>query len=129
MRAIILLVIGLAVGAMCATYAANTVAARHAYTRGVMAIMQHHATALGAQVKAGQCPADTSLDHLRRINGTAAEIESAFAGADADFFKHAHALADASAAVIASPPADCPALKQAMAKVGETCKSCHELYR
>jgi cytochrome c556 len=129
MRAIILLVIGLAMGAMAATYAANTMAARHAYTRGVMAIMQHHVAALGAQARAGQCPADANLDHLRRIGGGAAEIEPAFAGADADFFKHAHALADATAAAIASPPADCPGLKQAMAKVGDTCKSCHELYR
>jgi len=129
MRAIILLVIGLAVGAIAASYAANTMAARHAYTRGVMAIMGHHVSALGAQAKAGQCPADASLDHLRRISGAAAEIEPAFAGADADFFKHAHALTDATAATLANPPADCPALKQAMAKVGETCKSCHELYR
>ena len=129
MRAIILLVIGLAMGAIAASYAANTMAARHAYTRGVMAIMQHHVSALGAQAKAGQCPADASLDHFHRISGAAAEIEPAFAGADADFFKHARALADATAATIANAPADCPGLKQAMAKVGETCKSCHELYR
>lgn len=129
MQAIILLIIGLAAGAIAASYAANTMAARHAYTRGVMAIMQHHVAALGTQARAGQCPVESSLGHFRRLGAAADEIEPAFAGADADFFKHAHALADATAATVANPPADCPALKQAMAKVEETCKSCHELYR
>jgi cytochrome c556 len=129
MRALILLVIGLVMGAIASMFAANTLSARHTYPRGIMAIMQHHVVGLHQALRTRQCNAATNSDAFARIGHAAGEIDPAFAGADADFFTHARKLDESLAAAQAAAPADCPALQSALKRVDDACDSCHQLYR
>lgn len=129
MRALILLVIGLVMGAIGSMFVANTLAARHGYPRGVMAILQHHVGAMREMTRVRQCSAPAALDHLMHLRHAADEIDPAFDGADDDFGAHARKLDLALDSAIASAPADCPALQHALAPVADACQSCHQLYR
>lgn len=132
MRMILILVLGLAIGAVAATMAGNALRLRDAYPRGAMAVMQHHLGALRQAVRNGQCPAAGSRAHLLRLQAMQAEILPAFAGdigTRDDFRKHADRLASAVDAALQAAPADCPGLQRQVASIGETCQSCHEAYR
>jgi hypothetical protein len=129
MRALILLVIGLIMGAIGSMFAANTLAARHAYPRGVMAILQHHVGAMHEMTRARQCAGPPVRDSLLHLRHAADEIDPAFAGADADFGAHARKLDLALDAALAAAPADCAAVQRALVPVADACQSCHQLYR
>ena len=129
MRALILLVIGLVMGAIGSMFAANTLAARHSYPRGVMAIMQHHVGALREMTRVRQCASPVVLEHLMHLRHAGDEIDPAFDGADADFGAHARKLEIALDAAIAAAPADCAAVQRVLAPVADACQSCHQLYR
>lgn len=132
MRSILLLILGLVVGALGAVKINNVLHMRDAYPRGVMSVMQHHLGALGQDLRKGACPAAEAQPHLQRLQVMQAEIVPAFAhdiGAKPDFRKHAQKLADAVAQGIQAAPADCPALGKVVSGIGDACKSCHQIYR
>lgn len=132
MRSILLLILGLAVGAFGAVRISNTLNLRDAYPRGVMNVMQHHLGTLAGNVRKGTCSATASTLHLQRLEVMQADIVPAFAndvGAKPDFRKHADRLKQAIATALSTAPADCPALHKAVSAIGETCKSCHQIYR
>ncbi|HET7359670.1 MAG TPA: cytochrome C [Rhodanobacteraceae bacterium] len=130
MRLLFVLLLGLVVGAVAANMVGNTLRLRHAYTRGVMAVMQHHLAALQDEAHGGQCPAATTMLHLRRMQAASTDILPAFgAGVDAGFHKHADRLHDALGQALRQTPADCPALAAAAQRIGDTCDACHRIYR
>ncbi|KGI78450.1 cytochrome c [Oleiagrimonas soli] len=132
MRSVLLLILGLVVGALAAFKVSNVLHMRDAYPRGVMSVMQHHLGTLAQAARQGTCPADATQLHLQRLQAIQGDIVPAFAkdvGAKPDFRDHARKLEDAIAAALQSPPADCPALQKALSNIGGTCKSCHEVYR
>jgi cytochrome c556 len=130
MRLLFVLLLGLVVGAVGANTIGNTLRLRHAYTRGVMAVMQHHLAALQKDVHGGQCKATASTQHLRRIDAASTDILPAFgASAVADFRQHADRLHDAIGQALQHPPANCPALATAVQRIGDTCDACHRIYR
>jgi len=132
MRSILLLVLGLVVGALAAVKVSNVLNLRDAYPRGVMFVMQHHLGTLAYSMREGKCPAAATQMHLDRIKAMQPEILQAFAGnlaAKPDFRKHKQKLSDAVDAAIAAAPADCPALRKQVSQIGGACKSCHEVYR
>jgi len=132
MRNLILLVLGIAIGAIGAANAVNILRQRDAYPRGLMDVMQHHYAAIGMQVRERQC-GQTISSHLLVMRTLAVEIESAVYGAhtpEDGFRKDAQRLRKSLAAFPgANPPANCAGLAPALKRIGHACDACHQAYR
>ncbi|HEY4091999.1 MAG TPA: cytochrome C [Luteibacter sp.] len=129
MRTLLLVVLGLAVGAMGATIAMSALRQATPFHDGVMAVMQHHMGALRANVRAKQCDAKASAARFVRMRQEAGDIGEAFPGMDTGFGHAAGALATALDGAVAAQPATCEALVTALKPVGEACSACHQRYR
>ncbi|HEY4293082.1 cytochrome C [Luteibacter sp.] len=129
MRPLLLVILGLVVGAMGATFALSALRQGTPFHRGVMAVMQHHMGALRAEVRAKQCDAKASAGHLARMLQTAGDLREAFPDMDAPFYEAAGRLGKALDGAAAAAPATCEALVRAVAPVGEACQACHRQYR
>jgi cytochrome c556 len=129
MRTLLLVVLGLAVGAMGATFAISALRQGTPFHSGVMAVMQHHMGALRANVRANQCDAKVSGARIDRMRQEAGDIGEAFPGMDTGFSRAASTLATALDGAVAARPATCEALAAALKPVGEACSACHQHYR
>jgi cytochrome c556 len=129
MRALLLLLLGLAVGAIAASFAGNALRQRDTYPRAVMDLMQHHIGTLGGSIRARQCDASASIGHLQRLQSAATEIGQAFPDADQAFYDGAAKLETALRGAVQAAPAGCPALQAALKPVDEACEACHRQYR
>lgn len=129
MRALLLVMLGLAVGAMGATFAISALHQGTPFHSGVMAVMQHHMGALRANVRAKQCDAKGSASHLGRMRETAGDLADAFPGMDAPFYQAGDALTRALDGAVTAAPASCEALATALKPVGDACQACHQQYR
>jgi hypothetical protein len=129
MRPLLLVLLGLVVGAMGATFALSALRQGTPFHSGVMAVMQHHLGALRANVRAKQCDAKGSVGHLSRMGAMAGDIREAFPGMDTPFYEAAERLRSTLDGAATAAPATCEALTHALATVGEACQSCHRQYR
>jgi cytochrome c556 len=132
MRFILLFLAGALIGTLVAFSAANMLGQRHAWPRGVMAVMQHHTAALRDARKRNACDAAATVPHWRLLAAVGSDIEPAYASTgsvEPDFKRQAQAFVTATAAFAAEPPRDCAALDQALPKLREMCEGCHRDYR
>jgi cytochrome c556 len=129
MRALLLVILGLAVGAMGATFALSALRQGTPFHSGVMAVMQHHMGALRGNVRAKQCDAKGSADHLARMRETAGDIRQAFPDMEPAFFQADDGLLKALDGALAAAPGTCEALVAALKPVGDACQSCHQQFR
>ena len=131
MRSLLLLILGLAFGAICATIAVNTLAKRDAYARGVMQVMQHHYAELRNGLRSGRCEAATvarARDALRLLGS---EIEPSVYGdstPDAPFREYNDRLHGALAD-LGDGSSGCAALAPVVNRIGDSCDACHRQYR
>lgn len=129
MRALLILIAGLLIGALVAFSAANALYQRNAWPRGVMAVLQHHLGELRRLQRRSDCaPAKTAL-HFQRLAQTGADIVPAFADEKPDFHDQARRFVDTSSRLGADAPPDCQALDQALQHSSDACESCHLRYR
>ncbi|HVI54328.1 MAG TPA: cytochrome C [Luteibacter sp.] len=129
MRALLLVILGLAVGAMGATFALAALHQGTPFHSGVMAVMQHHMGALQAKVRAKQCDAKGSTDRLARMREAAGDLREAFPDMEPEFFRADDSLLEALDSAVAAGPETCAALIAALKPVGDACQSCHQHYR
>lgn len=129
MRALLLVILGLVVGAMGATFALSALRQGTPFHQGLMAVMQHHMGALRANVRAKQCDAKGSAAHLGRMREAAGDIREAFPDMEAAFQTAGDRLGTALDGAVATAPATCDALVVALKPVGEACQACHQQYR
>lgn len=130
MRALLLVILGLAIGAIGASFALSALRQGTPFHKGVMAVMDHHIGALRADMRANTCEAKAVNLHLGRLRETAGDVREAFGtGMDAGFGKAADHLAETLDQAIAAAPASCAALSEALRPVGDACQSCHRQYR
>jgi cytochrome c556 len=129
MRPLLLVILGLVVGAMGAIFALSALHQETPFHRGVMAVMQHHMGALRANVRAKQCDAKVSAGRVARMRDTAGDIREAFPDMDAPFYAAGDTLVTALDGATAAPPATCEALSTALSRIGEACQACHRQYR
>lgn len=127
MRQIVLLVLGIAIGAAGGISLVNTLRQRDAYPRGLMDVMQHHYATLRDDVRRGHCELSARrLDVLRNLTS---EIGDAVYGEDipdAPFREYQSRLADA---LNTPTTTDCKALAAPAQKIGAACDACHRQYR
>ncbi len=131
MRSLILLILGLAFGAVCTAITINALAQRSAYARGVMQVMQHHYAELRNGQRTGRCDA-TAVAHaheaLRLLDD---EIERSVYGdstPEPPFREYADRLRSA-VADLGDGTKTCPQLGLVINRVGDSCDACHRQYR
>ncbi len=129
MRAVILIVIGLVVGAFGTHMLERTINARHAYPRAVMHMMAHHVGAMKNGIKNKQCNPDTTAEHLETMYVASRDIGAAFGTDDKHFNELADKLHVSLQDASQNPPADCAALATALDTIGQHCSDCHMEYR
>ena len=131
MRYALTLILGIAIGALAMSQIGRILAARDAYPRGVMAVMQQHYSALRKDLDAPACNAAANVRDLEWVARMSTQINPALnpQAADLRFDTYVRRIDAriAEARVIAS--ANCPALRVAAAHIGAACQSCHEVYR
>ena len=127
MRHLVLLLIGLAVGALATASIVNALRQREAYPRGLMNVLQHHYAALREDVRRNRCAQASSSD-LAVLRLLAQEIGSAeYAGKtpDTPFPEYEQRLRDA----LATTPANCGDAHAALERISAACEACHQQYR
>ena len=132
MRSVVMLVLGLLVGAVCTTMALRALNQGSEYPKGVMALMGVHLGAVRQAGQAGQCEADAMARHAATLRLVAHDVEPAFlptGGDDQAFAAHAAELLRQATALEQVAGADCAALADASAAVGQACKACHQDFR
>ena len=131
MRSLILLLLGLAFGAVCAAVAMNALAQRSAYARGVMQVMQHHYAELRNGQRTGRCDAATvtrDRDVLRMLSDEVAPSVYGDGTPDPPFREYTDRLRSALAD-LGDGTKGCAALAPLVNRVGDSCDACHRQYR
>jgi hypothetical protein len=126
MRHLVLLVLGLAIGAFATTSIINALRQRDAYPRGLMQVMQHHFAALRDDVRRNRCD-DNSRSQIAVLHQLSDEIgASVYAGdtPDASFREYEQRLRDALVM-----PQTCAGLPAAFDKISAACDACHHQFR
>lgn len=130
MRYALVLLLGVAIGALAMNQVGKVLAARSAYPRGVMAVMQQHFGALSRSLDQGQCQAAANAGHLAWVSRMSTLIDPALnPGHDARFRGYVQKLDTRLAAANAIAPGNCPALRGAVREVGDACSACHAVFR
>jgi hypothetical protein len=127
MRQVILLLIGLAVGAAGGISVVNTLRQRDAYPRGLMDVMQHHYASLRDDIRRGHC--ELSGRHLDVLRNLAAEISDAAYGEDIPDAPFREYNARLNNALNVPASTECKALAPQLQKVSAACDECHRQYR
>jgi hypothetical protein len=131
MRYLLLLVLGLVLGAILASIVLNAMYRRDAYARGVMQVLQHEYAALHDRLRAGDCQQIDVAQSKRRLAELTEEIEPsnyAESKPDAPFREYTSRLRDAIAALPAEPTS-CAAAAPIVTRIGDACDACHRQYR
>jgi cytochrome c556 len=131
MRSLILLLIGLAVGAACTVMLVNTLNRKTAYAHAVMTIMGQQMKALDASVKQNRCASTDLTPRLQTLRFVANDIEPAFIDMNDEpqFARYAGDLRAAADAALMSPPASCAAATAAVGRLDKACDSCHRDFK
>ena len=131
MRSLILLLVGLLVGALCTLIAVNALNRGTAYPNAVMALMGQQMKAIDQSIKQSRCASSDLAPRLQTLRFVANDIEPAFADMkdDAQFGRYAADLRAASDAALTTPPKSCAAASAALSNLNKTCDSCHRDYK
>jgi cytochrome c556 len=131
MRSLLLLILGLAFGATCATIAVNTLAKRDAYARGVMQVMQHHYAELRNGLRNGRCEAASAVRARDALQLLGTEIEpSVYADATPDPpFREYNDRLRSALSDVGDGASGCTALAPVVNRIGDACDACHRQYR
>jgi hypothetical protein len=131
-RYFFVLLLGLVIGAIMTVMLLRTLEARKDHFHGsVMHVQQWHLKQLGNKASENRCAATDTIPHLKALRTMADDIEPAFPDErdDERFVKHASTLRASLDAALASPPINCEGVNAAAAKIGESCKGCHQDFK
>lgn len=131
MRSLILVLIGLFVGAACTLILMNALRQGTAYPNGVMAVMSAQMGALNDSVKQNRCAATDLTPRLQTLRHLGNDLEPAFLPTPDDerFIAHASQFRAALDAALATPPSDCAAAGVALDRVKNGCQACHRDFK
>jgi cytochrome c556 len=131
MRTLVMLLIGLVVGALCTSAVMNALERKSAYPHAVMTMMGQQMKALDASVKANRCASTDLTPRLQTLRFVANDIETAMVDLkdEAQFVRYAGDLRAAADAALMTPPSSCAAAKTAVDSLAKACDSCHRDYK
>ena len=131
MRNLILLGLGLVLGAVGASIVQSMLARRAAYARGVMDVMQHHYAGLRERLRDPQCAIfDASADRamLAALTEQVGPSQYGDDKPDAPFREYTDRLR-AAVADLPTHPVACAAGAPVVQRIGNACDACHRQYR
>lgn len=127
MRYLVCLLLGLMIGAIAATTAANILARRDAYPRALMGVMHHELET--ARKAAQQQPCGEDGHAMTKLALLANDIQTAMpdgGNPDRVFDLYVRKLAEA---INTAATAECAQRSAALTAVGNACEDCHRDYR
>lgn len=134
MRPLLLILLGIVIGALATANIVNALRQRDAYPRGLMSVMQHHLAGLRERASTTNCSSADVQTHLAVMHILANQIEGAVYAkqhVDAEFHGDVDRLRlalDAATSTTAAPN-PCAALTAALVRVGDACDNCHRTFR
>ena len=131
MRNLILLGLGLLLGAVGASTVLNAMARRDAYARGVMNVMQHHYGGMRERLRDSPCTAfDPGSDRsmLAALTEQVGPSQYGDAKPDAPFREYTDRLRTA-VADLPQQATTCAAVAPIVTRIGDACDACHRQYR
>jgi len=131
-RYLVVFVVGLFAGVMCAVMLLRALQARQdPFPDAVMNVMAHQTFALKTSTTANRCTTSDTLPRLQSLRAMANDLEAAFPGLREDqrFAGAASALRATLDGAITTPPADCTQITAVLEKIGEDCRACHQDFR
>ena len=130
MRYVVMLLLGVFIGAMGTVSVLNVLREGNALPRGLMAVLDHRMEEVRTIIASEQC--SDSQRHFEAIQLLATDIESAFLPLPANealFSQYANDLVARAGAAASTPALDCRALKEQIGSVGDGCKACHRDFK
>ena len=101
------------------------------FPESVMYVQEWHMKQLGEKATTNHCNATDVIPHLKGLRTMADDLERAFPD-DADderFTRQASGMRATLDAALAAPPINCEGVNAVTAKIGESCKGCHQDFR
>ena len=131
-RYLFVLLLGLVLGAIATVMVLRTLEARKDHFHdSVMYVQEWHLKQLGSKAGENRCAATDTIPHLKALRTMSDDIERAFPDESEDerFVKHASGLRATLDAALSAPPINCEGVNAAAAKIGESCKGCHQDFK
>ena len=132
MRMVVMLLLGLFVGAFGAVTAVSALRQETPLSKSVMTVSGHHFSQLRKLNQGGRCESPAIEPHLRTMRAVATDIDTAFlptGGDDTAFRGYAGEYRQALDAALLSVAGSCPTLEATLRAVGAKCKACHRDFR
>ena len=129
---LIVILIGLIMGAVCTSIAINALSKGTEFSRGVMAVQAAHAMALNKLAKDNRCSTPEIQKELLPMRIIAADIEPAFkslAEQDQQFVRYAADLRRVLDLQLAKGIDNCADLATAASAIKQACENCHRDYQ
>ena len=129
---LVVFVIGLVVGIVLVVVSLRALEARKTwqdrYPAAVMQLYQAQIAQLSGKLEAAQCASADTAAHLQTMRSLSNDLEPAFPDLrdHRGFAAHALGIRQALDATIAVPPADCERLRDAIDRIGDSCRACHQ---
>ncbi len=130
MRYVVVLLIGVFVGAMLTVTAVNSLRQSRALPDSVMALMQYHLDEVRSDVVEKRC-SDAGA-HFNVLLAIAGDIEPAFlptGGDDILFGRYAEQLRSRLQTAVSTPATECRTLTEQLGDVGDGCQACHRDFK
>ncbi len=131
-RYFFVLLLGLVLGAIATVMLLRTLEARKDHFPGsLMQVQAWHMKQLSEKARENRCAATDTIPHLKALRMTSDDIESAFPDErdDERFVKHASTMRAALDTALSAPPINCEGVNATAAKIGESCKGCHQEFK
>jgi len=131
MRSLILMLVGLFLGAALTLIGMNYLRQGTSYASGVMAVMGGQLKGIDRAVGQNRCSSTDILPRLQTLRDVANEIEPAFEDMqkDTQFIRYASDLRASVDASLSAPPSSCKAAALALSQIDKTCDACHRDYK
>jgi cytochrome c556 len=131
MRFVVVLLIGLFVGAACSLIAVSAMRKETPPSTALMAMLRFHSAGLDQAVKSNRCAATDLTPRLQTMRHLANDLEPAFGETEDDelFAKHSSAFRAALDAALATPPSDCVSAGVALDRISDGCRACHRDFK
>lgn len=118
-----------AIGVVLALNAWN--ARKDHFPESVMHVQEWHLAQLGTKAAESHCNATDTIPHLKGLRTMSDDLERAFPGLSDDerFVKQASSMRSTLDDALSVPPINCEGVNAVAAKIGESCKGCHQDFR
>jgi hypothetical protein len=124
--------LGAVLGAIGVVLALNAWNARKDhFPESVMHVQEWHLKQLGTKAAESHCNATDTIPHLKGLRTMSDDLERAFPGLSDDerFVKQASGMRSTLDEALSAPPINCEGVNAVVAKIGESCKGCHQDFR